>query len=311
MANRPYECSDDEFVTIANQILDVVLVHIALIAGVLPIITVLWVTNVRNAIIAAQAMPDVSIRRNNNKQSRKDLSDAHILSKAQFGSLKLFISLAFPAAKKIQWNLAGWTFYKLTGKSNWDATAQMLVFMITYITANSVALLAAGMPANFLADLILLKADFDAAHTAYINARGNVQVQTDDKRNAFKAIFLDIRTVCQAALLTNLSPTILKQFNLTYLISVVSGTPNAGFKGTITDFHTGLPLAGATIKIFTSGLIIHANTQGKYTLSLPAKHYYAIVSVPTPSGGTPYIDQLVIFVIKKGTTSTMNIQMYH
>lgn len=307
MARERYGCKQKDFAAIITFIVDAFIKHIAAFASKYPHLTLAYANAIKAALVVAQNLPDVTARRSGNGSLRESLEGLNDEVRLQFGFLQDYIEAAFPDSYKTMWNLAGWVYFK-KGPKQWNFTEQMCINMVAFVSANAAFLISnGGMPAGFEANLLLLVADFRAKRSGYISAKGEVQVGTENKVDAYNAIFDDVKPICRAALRVGLSPTEEKCFDFKYVTELISGNKESGFEGVVVSFATGLPIRGAVIKV--GALTIITDSKGRYRVSLGKGRHYGLVSAPAPSVGLPYADQMVVFLVKKGTVSTLNIQM--
>lgn len=306
MVQSKYNCTQAELYTIVQQGWNSCLAQLAAFTAFSAAYVTGLITARLAALTAAQALPDFQARNSIAEALRTDLQAQNDVVLNLFQSLKRYISYAFPAVQhQAQWDAAGWGYYASAAALNWDDTANMLVSMDNFITANSVALLLnSNMPTAFGATVASAKTDFDTLHADFLDARQAAYVATEDKVNANNAIYDDLIAMFADARCLGFSEALMKQFTFSSILTLISGTGVATLKGVITDDVTGLPIDGASVTLQNLAMTVTTTTTGEYQFTSIAGGTY---DVEVDKVG--YVQILDTVTVVSGSTTTKDYAM--
>lgn len=284
--------------------------HVADFTAVSPIYTALYGAVQLAAIDAAAALPDREQREADAKMLRVAL--VVILKKIlnQFGLLLSYNELAWdPDQLGIQNAAAGKGYLPEAENENWDKVAALLQSEANYLATNGPFLVTAGgMPGNFEADLLLLKADYTTGLADFKAARMEIPIDTDAKTLALNTINTNTKRLCKVAKRIVLPLGVGQQFDFGHVLSTVSSPKPSAIQGVVVEYGTWEVVPTAVIELVGEGVFFHVDTNGVFRIERPAGQYLLRITA-TPTTGNPYLVRIEYPIIEKGTVSTFNIQL--
>lgn len=295
--NKTYEGKDDEMLTIAEN----GWYHCGLLQAVFVAAdtryTVPFITAQQANVVTVRNMPTYQARIAAKKAFRAAmLTDLKkILSMILLFKNYISNAISNVALRDIALAAMGYNYYEVAGGRDWDVVKAMLVSANAYGAANSVMLLAAGMPATFLADLAALSVDFNSHYSSFLAESAAALVATETRRVALNAVYVELMIMFNLAQLLPLTPAQKKEFNYAYQLQAISGGPT-GNRGYVYDILTGLPIAGVMVEIPSENIMVFTDADGAWEVNVRNGNYGIRF---TPPSGTNYQvinDTIVVLV---------------
>ena len=152
------------------------------------------------AIDAARLLPDASARRAISKKIRKLLRTAGKGCCNQFQVLLTYIEKSFPDDEiEAMKQLAGYASYKKASAGNLTQIAALNTAAATFLTDNSKALIAGGMPATFADTFTTTIAGFDELNSSYGVAIQKEREETNAKTAANNEVYTTLTRLIKDA----------------------------------------------------------------------------------------------------------------
>ena len=233
------------------------------------------------ALAAARALPDDTARSAQAEAVRGELLPQVVEYLAAWQRLDGYIEEAFPDGYAAMRAAAGHGRYDAAAHYDWASVSSLMGAAGTFGAANEAVLLAKGqMPTTFLAALAAEAADVSALLARYQLLKGTAQQGTTAQQTANRALYDDYQKMNRdAQRIFRRQPDTARLFQTEYLLGLVSGTRQAGVRGTLA-LADGTLLAG--IGVAAKGpkgtLETMSDADGRYTLALPAGDYTVVFS---------------------------------
>ncbi|MDX8407203.1 MAG: carboxypeptidase-like regulatory domain-containing protein [Mariprofundaceae bacterium] len=253
------------------------------------------------AVAAAQAIPDFQARSESTETGHVFLiqsADAAIL---KWKAMRQYIKKTFPPEVfKAKLEAAGYLYYPLATNRNWEHLKNMMQSGDAFITANSVDMLAAGMPVAFQADYQAAMATFLANYAQFTNAYENIAQGTDAKLIANNKCYDDLIAMFEDAVLIFAKDAAKRElFIFTRVMDVVTNQlhPNqapATFSGTITNSFDLAPLAGVTVTISELALQTISDAAGQFSIDNFAPGSYTVLFLKAGFTQRTMIDYIIL-----------------
>ena len=308
MAKTLYNCSVDSLYLALHYGWDLTEQHLAAFAAYKSKYTPAFVTTHREALRAAEDMPDQQARIAPTQAQRVDLvaKKEEVLTYFQF--LVGYIEDAYQKDKvKIMTQSAGQAKYAKAQNNNWTSVKSLLSSAVAFIENNQADLTADdNMPLDFLTRFKQARADFDALYSLWNTDDSDSYQLTEAKINANNAVYNTILGVLSdAQKVFRNDATKAQKFTFSALLSQIRGTTAAGVSGKVVIKGTTDVLTNATISILSLNKSVQTDIEGRFELSPIAAGFYNI-KIDAPDF-EPFI--MENFEIKIGTIRRLNIEM--
>lgn len=201
------------------------------------------------AVQAAKDLPGEQARGEAPESARIALKEAADIGLHQWRILRSHISKAFPGALfKPKVEAAGGDKYDLAMANNWESVDALLNAGLLFLTDNTAALTAAGMPPAFVADYTTARANFAAVYTAFKTAEQSTEEGTDEKIIANNDLYDDLLSMFDdGQLIYEKNASKRDRFILAKVKSLV--TPGGGIPENILATLQGFVAAGMKVNL--------------------------------------------------------------
>lgn len=307
MSTANYNFTQQELYTIVETVINSLEQNLTDFANFKARYTAQFITDARASLLSARNLPDEQARNADAEIQRIELSKFNRDCLDAWQKLKRYIADAYPAEfQKPKNEEAGQQYYLKASQENWDATNGLITSGSLFLTNNLTDLTAnQNMPATFPSTFDALKTQFETKHQKFLAAEEKATTQTQAKITANNDLYSGLVSVClDGQEIYKKNEALLKQFTITELLYLASGTGTAGFKGTVTNTTTLQPIEGALLQIEYTDKTYTTETDGKFYFNqLAAKSY----SIKVTKDG--YQQKTVTQDVSVGTISTLNIQL--
>ncbi|MBI4945155.1 MAG: hypothetical protein HY840_01995 [Bacteroidetes bacterium] len=253
---QDYHCTQEELYQVCLLGWDSYLENVLDFTNTNTLYTVPFGQASRAAVITAKAMPDF--------QARDEASETLlILMKASadqclilWNLLETHIKKSFPKnLQKPKLESAGTDYYQQAGNNNWASLSALMESANTFITHNTPALIAGGMPPAFPASFSSERTNFETLHTQFKDAEQDSEEQRDTKINANNTIFQTLSSMFEdGQKIYRNNPAKRERFTFSKVLSLISGgstpPPAAGILTIISNQNV---IGGMPLEIIISG----------------------------------------------------------
>ena len=134
------------------------------------------------------------------------------------------------------------------------------------------------MPVTFEAAYNAAAGELKTAVEAFIDSEEMGKEATEVKIDANNAVYLKLMDMFKDGQeIFRGQDSIRDQFVFEKVLGLINGAGTAGLRGVITDIVSGLPVAGALLKVFGEDITAISNEEGKYTLTPMASGDYKVM----------------------------------
>lgn len=268
-------------------------------------------TEARNAIKAAEALPDNATRQLAAKNALTEMKRLNPRIRVEWQYLEFYIRKAYPTTAEAELDSAGYSYFTQAGNDQWLSTENLVKKAKAYMTKNLAKLLEnRNMPAGFSDAFATLGDEFIAQRKIRNLALGNSKTGTTDKVVANNAIYLQLINMLEMGKLINRNnPTEYKKFVFDELKKYGKGNKPAGAKGMVKADGTFSPIANALLSARNlnpdAPQQMYSTTtdkDGKFFLEMASGNYEITVAAEG------FADMLIAkFKVSVGTKSRLNL----
>lgn len=269
--------------------------------------TPVFIADRRAEIDAAEALPNFQTRDAISETFRIQSSELLKQCLSNWQKLKRYIADAWPEnLQKPKLEAAGQKDYTRAAEENWDAARALLTAGMQFIDDNTAALTANdNMPSTFQGAFKTAKGDFETKHQEFLNSQESNAAKAEDKNIAnndihakVMAMFLDGQEIFKN------NDAIKKQFVFEQVLLLVSGPGTAGFKGTVIDSVTGLPIEDVVFTLKGSDKTTTTDQDGRFSILQLAAQEWEVAVVKAG-----YQEKKFKQTVNVGTVSTIKIEL--
>lgn len=267
-----------------------------------------YANGAQTQITDAEAMPESQSRYAQSEVNRTELQAQADECLAKWQLLKRYISSSFnEAALKARMDEAGAMRYEKAGNYNWEELRMMNVQAVSFLNTH-VADLSAGnnMPAAFPNVYTAAANLYSTRMQAYFDSEEAAYAETENKIAANNLVYDKLINMFKDGqeIFKN-QEGIKNQFVFDSVLTTISGTRQAGVKGTVISAADNLPVAGAIITVAGSSKTATTDESGHYEIRpLAAGTYNLLV---TAAGYTAL--SISAHPVITGTVSTLNLSL--
>lgn len=305
MTQKNYNCTQLEVYSAALLAWQSCAQHQADFVSFSPMYTPAFIATKRQEAIDASQLPDAQARGAQSEVFRVELEQLAKTCLGDVQKLKRYISKAWPQPlQKARLEEAGFDYYEKAGNNDWEACKGLLSSGANFIDEHSATLLAnLNMSPDFEAEFLADKAAFFAKHEEFLNSEENGPIGTETKQVATNAVYAACIAMClDGQEIFRNNDAIRKQFVFEEILFLVSGTGTAGFKGTVTDNVSRLPVNGVVFTLKGSEKTTSSDENGKFSIfQLAAGEWEVTASKPG------YADKKFTQEVKVGTVSNITV----
>jgi hypothetical protein len=268
------------------------------------------------ALAAARLLPDEAARDEVHKSLRNELAAIAVVAINKWSDMGSHIRDAFnPDQYEDKRNAAGHGYFEDALKFDWDAVNRLLDRGLSFLTDNEAALLAAGMPTDFISDYTTAKNAVAAKYLQFGQAEEESKRLTDvktDVNNDMHKTLTDMFEDGKKIFRNNAA--VREQFTFDIILGLISGggtTPSTGMKfyGLVTD-ASGNPIVGATVSA--------SNSEGSESTTTGAGGLYSllITGITEPTSATLRAEFLEMGAVSRpvtivtGVNQEQNFQLF-
>ncbi|MDB5234627.1 MAG: hypothetical protein JWR44_1620 [Hymenobacter sp.] len=249
------------------------------------------------ALTAAQALPDDTARSAQAEAVRAELMPQVGEYLAAWQRLDGYIEEGYPESYAAMRAAAGHGSYEAAAHYDWASVGTLMGAAGTFGAANEAVLLAKGqMPATFLAALAAEATDVSTLLARYQQLKGTAQQGTTAQQTANRALYDDYQKMNRdAQRIFRHQPDTARLFQTEYLLGLVSGTRQAGVRGTLA-LADGTLLAGIGVAAKGPKGTIEtvSDADGRFALAVSAGEYTVVFS------GAGYAQQELAVTVEAG-----------
>jgi hypothetical protein len=249
------------------------------------------------ALAKAQVLPDDAARSAQAEAVRAELLPQVSEYLAAWQRLDGYIEEAYPESYDSMRAAAGHDRYDAAAHYDWSSVSTLVKEAAAFGATNEAVLLAKGqMPAAFLATLAAEAADVTTLLARYQQLKGTAQQGTTAQQTANRALYDDYQKMNRdAQRIFRRQPDTARLFQTEYLLGLVSGTRQAGVRGTLARADgTLLAGIGVAAKGPQGTRETVSDADGRYALALPAGDYTVVFS------GAGYAPQELAVTVEAG-----------
>lgn len=308
MVQANYNCSQSALYQVGTNVLSSLSDNLADFTLFKVKYTATYVTDARDAITAAENLPDFQARQAQSEVEYINLGIALTDCCNYWQNLKRYIIAAYPGLEqKPRLEEAGSNYYERAVAKNWDAARAMLIAANNFLINHNVALTAAqNMPPAFTATFDTAQSTFLTQLTAFQQSEEDIKINTANKINANNAIYATISEIClDGQQIFRNNQAMKDQFVFNTVLEIVSGTGTTGFKGYITDSVTGNPIAGAIVSASPNGKSATTDPTGYYDIKQMSAGTYNVNI--TAAGYQPFNNPA--YQVDSGIQHNLSIQL--
>lgn len=283
---RNFGCSEKDLYTIISMGWTSFLAFLASFTAFKTYYTQTYGNDQLAALAAARLLPDEAARDEVHKSLRTQLLPLSIAAVNKWSDLSSHIRDAFaPDQCEDKRNAAGHGYFVDAVKFDWDAVNRLLDRGLSFLTNNEAALLAAGMPTDFITDYTTAKNAVAAKYLQFTQAEEESKRLTDvktDVNNDMHKTLTDMFEDGKKIFRNNAA--VREQFTFDYILGLINGgspTPSTGMKfyGLVTD-ASGNPIVGATVSA--------SNPEGSVSTTTGVGGFYSlpITGITEPTSAT-------------------------
>lgn len=222
---KKYSCVEVELYPLAIRLAGYCKTNIADFTAFSTDFTTLYCDNVKTHAIDAEALPNAIIRSSKHEEKR-----VLILPQAKI-CLNLAIKLKYYIRKtwaknlwNIKYNEAGLSVYRKASKGNWEVLAVMLNNNKIFITDNSAALIAKGMPADFGTNFNTQLGALRPLIMSFVEAENEAKIARNTKVTANNNLWLEVTNIAEAGKLIYINdPGKRDLFTISTQLELISG----------------------------------------------------------------------------------------
>lgn len=193
-----YSCSQSDLYPLGIRMSGYCKTNIADFSNHSTSFTTTYCDDVKTMFIYAENLPDASIRSADHESKRIEIIPyaETCLNLAQ--KLKLHIEKAWSKEFwESKYKAAGFENYNKSAHENWNELTIMLTNMSNFINANSVALIAGGMPTTFETDFNTQLGDIRPLVRAFIDAENNAMTIRNTKITANNTAYTQLQVIAK------------------------------------------------------------------------------------------------------------------
>lgn len=244
--------------------------------------TLKFVGELQQSATDAKNLPNHSTRQGALSALHNTLVEANSGFCSVFAGLMGYIDDSFPAAQvAANKKMAGGDLYISALKENWSATSIMTGTGATFISNNTDALTAGGMPVDF-ADSFSNAADaFETSLSAFSNYKNGAQGETNAKIIANNNLYSSLLAILKDAryvLGTDMASK--KAFSYSAQLKKVKGPGKTGIRMVLQMKDVLTPVTTATVSLMPTGKSFDANNKGVVEAALPENTYSYTITAP-------------------------------
>lgn len=267
-------------------------------------------TEARNAIKAAEALPDNATRQLAAKNALSEMKRLNPIIRGEWQVLEFYIRKAYPTTSEAELDSAGYPYFTESGNDQWLSTENLVKKAKAYMTKNLAKLLENNnMPVGFPDAFTELGDSFIAQRNIRNLAIGTSESGTADKVAANNAVYLQLINMLEMGKLINRNnPTEYKKFVFNELKKYGKGNKPAGAKGTVKADGTFKPIINATLMARNLNpdapqreYSTTSDAKGKFFLEMASGNYEITVAA---EGFTEIV--IAKFKVSIGTKSRLN-----
>ncbi len=267
-------------------------------------------TEARNAIKAAEALPDDASRKLAASNALTEMRRINPLLTTEWRFLEYYIGVAFPNTADAELKAAGAEYVDAAVGGDWASSETLAKKAKAYMELNLVKLKENNnMPDDFPTTFNALGDEFIAQRNIRLKALGTSETGTTDKVKANNAVYLQLmKMLDMGKLIHRNNKTEYDKFVFNKLKKAVKGVKAAGAKGTVKADATFSPIANATLSARNlnpdapqQAYSTTTDADGKFFLEMASGYYEITVAA---EGFTDFI--VPKFKVEVGTKSRLN-----
>lgn len=220
-----YNCTQEELYQVCFLGWDSYLENVADFTNTNTTYTLLLGQTNRADVKTAKKLPDFQARDKASESLLILMKDAANLCQIQWKLLETHIKKSFPQTlHKPNLEAAGSDHYEKAGQGNWESVSALMESGESFVTNNTPALTAGGMPAAFPLAFTTAHTDYETLFTQFEDAQQDKEEQRDIKINANNSIYKTLTSMFEdGQKIYRNNPAKRERFTFTSVLELVSG----------------------------------------------------------------------------------------